>query len=170
MLSLSIYFYILLKFATGFLLGYSLHYTLKKGLFGNSKKQQYETWINKTSGICIFIRIFAIYVLISFVFYLIVEMLIPWLFSPIHAMGYDKKLPSDLSSKPTTVNVENNIDANVIVPAKALNNAGHALGDGAIMAAGITAAMKAASHSPNLGGKAGCSSCWFTYWCSWYCN
>jgi hypothetical protein len=62
-------------------------------------------------------------------------------------------LPSDSSSQPVTVNVENNIDANVTVPAKALHNAAHALGDGAIMAAGLSAAMKAVSHSPNLGVK-----------------
>ena len=76
MLSISLSLYVILKFATGFLLGYFVHYTLKKGLFGNYRKKQYETWINKTSGIYIFLCIFAIYILISFIFYLIVEIIL----------------------------------------------------------------------------------------------
>lgn len=79
----SIYLYIVLKFAISFLLGYSIHYILVKGFLGNRKKQQYETWVNNINGIDLFLLLFAIYVLIFIVFNIIVEKLIPWLFSPV---------------------------------------------------------------------------------------
>jgi hypothetical protein len=83
----SIYLYIILKFATGILLGCFIHYILVKGFLGNRKKQQYETWIKNINGIDLFQLIFAIYVLIFIVFNLIVEILIPWLFSPVQDMS-----------------------------------------------------------------------------------